>query len=107
MSENNPSTRRLTIQATPGNEVNFGPGHNIASDVVALIYSDGLLVGWGDDYGTVTHPDRELPPTLKAAAERFVDAASELWAAMLDDPAPPNATAELHAALQRHHQAPS
>jgi hypothetical protein len=80
------SRRYLSIKARPGHEVNFGPDCEISSDVVALIYGDdAALIGWGDDYGTVRHPDRELPPAVKEAAERFVEAASDLWAALLEN----------------------
>jgi len=78
------STRRLSIVARPGHEVNFGDDYEVASDVVGLIYDGAVLVGWGDDYGTVRHPDRELPTELTEAAERFIEAASDLWTALPD-----------------------
>jgi hypothetical protein len=77
---------RLTIQATPGSEVSFDPDEGLASDIAALIYDGPNLIGWGDDYGTVTHPDHELSPAVKDAAEAFVEAASNLWAVLLDNP---------------------
>jgi hypothetical protein len=83
---NTGSSRYLSIKARPGHEVNFGPGYEISSDVAALVYGDhAALIGWGDDYGTVRHPDHDLPPAVKEAAERFIEAASDLWAALPED----------------------
>ena len=36
-------------------------GQEPASDTAMLVYWDGVLVAWTDDYGTAYHPDRELP----------------------------------------------
>lgn len=80
--------RQLTLKVRPGHQVSFGPRHEVASDVAALIYDGTVLVGWGDDYGTVAHPYRELAPAVKDAAEAFVEAASNLWAALLDAQTP-------------------
>lgn len=77
-------TLDLAIRVRRGHEVNFGPDYEVASDVAVLIYHGPVLLGWADDYGTVQHPDHELPPAVKAAAERLASAARELWTELGD-----------------------
>jgi hypothetical protein len=85
--------RRLSLVAKLGAEVNFGPGCEIASDSVMLVYDGAVLVGWADDYGAMHHPDHALDPDVLEAAERLVSVATDLWVA-LDRPTeagePPN-----------------
>lgn len=78
------ATIHLSIVCKPGNEINFGPDYEVASDVAVLIYDGAVLLGWSDDYGTVRHPDHKLAPSVQKKAEDLVEAVSELWAAMLE-----------------------
>lgn len=77
---------RLSIEARPGNEVNFGPDCEIASDNVGLVYYGGKLIAWTDDYGTARHPDHELDLGLRDRVEAFFEAAADLWAVLSDVP---------------------
>lgn len=77
--------RRLTLETRTGAEVNFGPDFEIASDSVVLLYDGAVLLGWADDYGTVTHPDHELDPAVRDAAERLVEATANVWALLVSD----------------------
>lgn len=49
-----------------------------ASDGGLLIYDGAVLLGWSDDYGTVTHPDHDIAPDIKLAAENAVEAINKL-----------------------------
>jgi hypothetical protein len=54
-----------------------------ASDTGVLLYHRAVLIGWADDYGTVTHPDHELDAKIKTAAEKLVAAVGDFWEAVL------------------------
>lgn len=54
----------------------------LASDHCVVVYVDGRLIGWGDDYGTF-HPI-EAPSSagkLEAAGEALLAAAQDFWEA--------------------------
>ena len=78
---NSQTIHRLSIETKPGSEVSFGPDYEVASDNVGLVYYNGVLVAWTDDYGTARHPDHSpLDPGLQGRVEAFFEAASDLWA---------------------------
>jgi hypothetical protein len=54
-----------------------------ASDGALLIYDGAILLGWADDYGSVTHPDQEITADIKVAAEAAVQAVGDLLAALM------------------------
>lgn len=81
-SDQSTSFHRLSIEAKEGQDVDFGPGVEIASDNVGLVYYNGALVAWTDDYGTARHPDHELDPGLRERVEAFFQAAADLWAVL-------------------------
>lgn len=57
-------------------------GQEPASDNVMLVYWDGMLVAWTDDYGTAHHPDHEVPAEIQEKVETYVEAAMDLWAVL-------------------------
>lgn len=75
---------RLTLEVRRGADLNFGPDFEVASDMAVLIYDGPVLLGWADDYGTVTHPDHVIEPPILESAEQLVEAAGNLWSRLAD-----------------------
>lgn len=72
-----PGSRTLALRVVGQEELADMPDIGPADSAV-LLYWDGVLLVWTDDYGNADHPDHDLSFDLREAVEALVEAAGDL-----------------------------